>query len=380
MESKSNNKDLNVIAEQIFTRIVDSGKNIDALTNYLEEDKDYNIGDKPQKNKFIDPITVNYINYYTNYIKRICFEYKNISFDIKIYTKNYEDLSNYIHLIKLGIICCLLDKKEFKEKISLKIDLYLTTLKKCLPQVPGAQIKKEHSKTGYSIFNDNIYICIYRKEEWFKSLIQELFFAFTMDLDGDKIMYKNIMFNNFYINDTFQINNSIIEFCARIFNLSAFLYFGKNIKSLPQFKRIFKKTMNNETMFSVSQSHKILGHFGLKYKEILYDLQDEKNSSKSSSRERYKDESGVFCDFLLPSLLFIHQTRIIQWINFTQNTFFNIKKTERELVIFTHYISHCSKDVKTLGAFKIIEENQIKESQFSNKDLSKNIKFCYYRI
>lgn len=380
MVSKSNNKDLNIIAEQIFTKIATAEKNIDVLTDYFEEDKDYNVEDKPQKNKLIDPITVNYINYYTNYIKRIWFEYKNISFDIKIYTKNYEDLSNYIHLIKLGIICCLLDKKGFDEKISLKLDLYLSTLKKCLPQVPGAQIKKEHSKSGYSIFNDNIYICIYRREEWFKSLIQELFFAFTLDLDGDKILYKNIMSNNFYINDAFQINNSIIEFCARIFNLSVFLYFGKNIKSLPQFKSSFKKMMGRESIFSVSQSHKILAHFGLKYQDILYDPRDQKKSLKSSARERYKDESGGFCDFLVPSLLFIHQIRIIQWINFTQNNFFNIKKSERELVIFAHYISHCSKDVKTINAFEMKEEKKITDQDISNNNVSKNIKFCYCRI
>lgn len=365
-----------VMAEQIFDRIVDAEKNMDMFTNYYEEDKDYNIEYKPQKNQFIDSITVNYINNYINYVKCICFEYKNVLFSVNIYTKNYDDLSNYIHLIKLGVISCLLDKKEFKEKISLKLDLYLTSLHKSLPQIPGTKIKKEHSKSGFSKFDDNMYICIYRKEEWFKSFIQELFFAFTLDLDGDKIVYKNILSNNFSIDDTFQINNSIIEFCARFFNLAVVLYFGKNVKTLPQFKSSFKKMLNKEKLYSISQSHKILSHFGLKYKDILYNSQNDHKKKYSIAKEKFKDESGIFCYFLLPSLLFIHQARIIQWINFAQNNFFNIKKSERELVILAHYISHCSKDDKTLKMFESKEENP----DTSNDNLSKNIKFCYYRI
>lgn len=380
MVSKSNKSKLNIIAQQIFDRISISEKNIHLLTNYCEEDKDYNINHKPQKNQFIDPITVNYINYYTNYIKQLCFEYKNIYFCIKIYTKNYENLSDYIRLIKIGIISCLYDKKEFKEKISLRIDLYLTALEKCLPQTPCAPIKKEHIKSGYSKFDNNIYICIYRREEWFKSLIKELFFAFTLDLESDKIMYKNILSNNFCIDDTFQINNSIIEFFARIFNSSVFLYFGKNVKSLSEFKTLFKKMIVKETVYSVSQSYKLLSHFGLKYEDIIYKLEDKSRLSNSSLTNKYKDEGGFFCDYLIPALLFIHQPRIIQWINFTQNNFFNIKKSERELVIFTHYISHCSKDIKTLKAFKSQEETQMKESDISNNAISKNIKFCYHRI
>ena len=100
----------------------------------------------------------------------------------------------------------------------------------------GTKTKKQHLKSGYSKFDDNIYICIYRREEWFKSLIQELFFAFTLDLDGDKIVYKNILSNSFCIRDMFHLNNSITEFCARLFNVAIFIYFGRNIKSLQQFK------------------------------------------------------------------------------------------------------------------------------------------------
>ena len=270
MTGKKENDETIVMVEQIFNRIVNAEKNMEAFHNHCEEDKDYNVEYKPRKGKFIDPITVNYIDYYTNYVKCVYFEYKNISFDLKIYTKNFEDLSSYIKLIKIGVMCCLLDKKAYNEKISLKIDLYLTSLQKTLPDVPCAKIKKEHSKSGYSKFDDNMYICIYRKEEWFKSFIQELFFAFTLDLDGDKIMYKNILCNDFSIDDTFQINNSIIEFCARIFNCAVFLYFAKNIKTLPQFTSCFKKMLAREKLFSVSQSHKLLTHFKLKYQDILY--------------------------------------------------------------------------------------------------------------
>ena len=101
------NNELNVISEQIFNRIALVEKSNNLLLNYYEEDKDYNINHKPRNNSLIDPITVNYIHFITNYIKILHFEYKNITFNVNIYTKNYENISNYIYLIKLAIVCCL---------------------------------------------------------------------------------------------------------------------------------------------------------------------------------------------------------------------------------------------------------------------------------
>lgn len=382
MTSKMKHDELNLLAQQIFDRIVISQKQLTSLENYYEEDKDYNIEYRPLNNSFIDHVTVNYIDHFTNYIKIIRFEYKNIIFNVNIYTKNYKDLSNYIYLIKLAIICCLYEKNGFDEKISLKIDLYLTELQKSLPEVPGTVIKKQHSKSGYSIFSDNIYICIYRKEEWFKSLIQELFFAFTLDLDGDKINFKNILSNNFCVDDTFLVSNSIVEFCARLFNVAIFLYFDKNVKELVTFKKDFKKMIQKEVLFSISQTQKILDHFVLKYRNLLRE-EKEINHEKNPSQElqkKYKDNGDLFCYFLIPTLLFIHQTRIIQWINFQQHNFFNIKKSEREMVIFTHYIAHCSKDEKTLNSFEVQEEKISIDNSPCNKNVSQNIRFCYHRI
>ena len=146
---------LNTIAEQTFKNIEYSKQNINIFSNYFEEDKDYNIENKPNKNSYIDPITVNYIHYHTNYIKIINFEYKGVVFNVNIYTKNYGNNETYIYFIKLAIICCLQNKSTSKEKIYLKLDLYLTELKKALPNVSGARIKKEHTKSGYSIFDNN---------------------------------------------------------------------------------------------------------------------------------------------------------------------------------------------------------------------------------
>ena len=377
--SNVSNNELNVMSEQIFNRIALAEKSINLLLNYYEEDKDYNINHKPRNNSLIDPITVNYIHFITNYIKILHFEYKNITFNVNIYTKNYENISNYIYLIKLAIVCCLHDKKGFNEKVSLKIDLYLTELKKEIPEVPGALIKKEHAKSGYALFGDSIYICVYRREEWFKTLIQELFVAFTLDLVGEKINYKNILSNNFTIDDNFLINHSIVEFCARCFNAAIFLYFEKNCKELRLFKKEFKRMMNKEKNFAVSQTHKILTHFGLKYADLLK-TEPTHEIEQSIACDLYGDESDLFCYFLITSLLFIHQTRFIQWINFEHNDFFRIKKSERELVILTYYIAQCSKDPKTLKIFEMKEKKHNQELDISTNSVSKNIKFSYHRI
>ena len=76
MTTKVNNDELNVISKQLFHRIVLAQKHMDSLINYHEENRDYNIDHKPSKNSFIDPITVNYIHFFTNYIKIIHFSTK----------------------------------------------------------------------------------------------------------------------------------------------------------------------------------------------------------------------------------------------------------------------------------------------------------------
>ena len=355
---------LNVIAEQTFENIKYSKKNIDLLENYFEEDKDYNTNNAPSKNPLIDTITVNYIHYKTNYIKVVNFEYKNIAFVINIYTENFQDNASYIYFIKLAIICCLRDKNVFKEKIFVKIDLYLTELKKSLPEISGTRVKKEHTKSGYSIFDNNICICIYRKEEWFKYILQELFFAFTIDLETNNINYKNILKNNIYIKDDFIMTNSFIEFFSRLFNISVFLYFEKGVTELEPFKREYRKMFLKEKKFSITQTEKIFNHFGISYSDII------KKENEEFLINTYKDESDLLTYFLIPSIMFIHYQRIIQWVNFDNNTFFNIKKGERELVILTHYIAHCSKNDETLKFY----------ADASSKKYDKNIKYCYHRI
>jgi len=373
MANKSNNDIITLISEQLFNQIVLSHNHINTIINYREEDKDYNIHNKPGKNSFIDANTINYIHRFINYIRIISFEYKNVFFIINIFTKNYEDISNYIYLIKFAIICCLYDKDEFKNKISLEIDLYLTELNKKLPDAQGEPIKKKHTKTGYSVFSENIYICIYRKEEWFKSMIQELFFTFTLDLDGDGISYKNIMSNNFCIEDNFLINNSITEFFARLFNTAMFLYFENNVKERELFNSKFKEMIDREKIFAINQAQKILNHFSLEYEDILklHKPQKTENGTIIPKKVVYKDDSDIFTYFFIPAILFIHQTRFIQWINFEQNNFFNVKKSERELVILGHYIAHCSIESKTTAAF---------QKKHTNNSVCKKIKFSYHRL
>ena len=146
--------------------------------------------------------------------------------------------------------------------------------------------------------------------------------------------------------------------------------------------------IQKETKFSVYQTYKILNHFGLKYSDILCNktrqisIEQDMNEKLegSISKEKYKDESDLFCYFLITSVLFIHQTRIIQWINFERNNFFRIKKDEKELVILTHYIAQCSKNEETLKIYKMKEENQSTETEQCNNEISKNIRFCYHRI
>lgn len=354
-----------LLSEQLLKSIIKAEKTVKTLSHVSDDIKDFNATNSSINSSRIDKNTVNYIKYFINYVKKINFEYKNILFSINIYTNNYSNCDGIIFLIKIALICCLQDKTEGSDITHFELDLFLTDLKKKLPEIHANNIKNTHTKSGYSQYDKNIYVCIYRKEEWFKSFIHEIFYAFTLDFHDNGIRYKNILSQAFCLDNNFLLTDAIIEFFSRVFNASVFLYFEKKVNKYDIYAQEFEKMIHKEQIFALMQANKILNHFGVNYTMVI----DEQNKSKLN--KIYKEDTNAFCTYVITSIMFFHFQRMLQWIDIENNNFFGIIKNERELVILTHYIALGSLDEDLIQKFK-------KHSFVQHQ--SRELKYCYHRI
>ena len=94
-------------------------------------------------------------------------------------------------------------------------------------------------------------INIFRKEEWFKTLIHECV-CFNLDFKSSKINFTTLFSDLFYINSSYIVNESFTEFWARILNAISHLFFigCKTKKSL---KIICNKLKYRTMLFNLSK-------------------------------------------------------------------------------------------------------------------------------
>ena len=299
--------------------------------------------------------TVQYINSNMIFKYSIFFQYKNVDFVVNIFKMNYETIDEYIEQIKIAVITSLSEKPSFEETISTNIDIFFIDLPKCLDINGSASSKNSSNYTinidninsSYSTFDESINICVYRSEEWFKTLVYELFMSFTIDLMSAGINFNNILTTSFVnINANFSLVEPIVEFWSRIYNMAFFTYHAS--ETLDDFIAIFQKNLQDEREFSVIQSAKLLSHFRIKYSATL-------NTKLSNIKKKYSENTNAFGLYVITSIMFYHFDRVMQWFD-NKNKLFDIKKGERDLVVFSHYIGHGARDSELMQYFDTVSD------------------------
>lgn len=300
--------------------------------------------------------TVQYINSNMIFKYSISFQYKNVDFVVNIFKMDYETIDECIEQIKIAVITSLLEKPSFEETITTNIDIFFTNLPKSLDITGSASSKNSSNYTtnldninsSYSTFDETINICVYRSEEWFKTLVSELFMSFTIDLMTAGINFNNILSTSFVnINANFSLVEPIIEFWSRIYNMAFFTYHTS--ETLDDYMAIFQKNLQDERAFSVIQSTKLLSHFGIKYSATL-------NTKLSNIKKKYSENTNAFGLYVVTSIMFYHFDRVVQWFD-NKNKLFDIRKNERELVVFAHYIGHGARDSELMEYFDTAADN-----------------------
>ena len=270
-------------------------------------------------------------NFIPENIKNYIIENKNINsiklklhidnIDIHIIFHNFNNkyiLDNFINsnIDKIKILFLFIMKYNGNSCLkNMKVNIFLTNFKKKLPKNNNDIISINNVNSGYSTIgcNSETEIIIYRKEEWFKVLIHELFHNLNFDFSTYNIeRSKKLLQENFGVKSEYKFFETYCETFSRILNvlIISFLKSSKNDSyniHYNNFYKYFNNSIKLERIHSLKQANKILKLFD-NFKE-------------------YREDSEVFCYYVLTACLINDYESFITWcINNNNNILkFNIQ-------------------------------------------------------
>ena len=360
MDNPYNNKKL---SKQIYGRIQESKKESESI------DYDYNLHDittNLNTNPFVAKEVCGYVSKHLHYQYDIRFQHKNIDFLVHIMCEITNiDIEYYIHMIKWIVCLCLYEVKNDKEE-TFHLNIFLTSLPKMIPINFPNKVMPIHINSGYSHHTNTMNVCIFRKEEWVKVLIHECFHAFNMDFHEEKINFPNLFQSTFFIQSKFLVFESFVEFWARILNCALFTYQLEPVNNFQKFHEIFTLNMHMERIYSICQASKVLKLFHLSYADVI----DKKK--ENICRKIYKEDTNAFCYYIITSILMCHFDKTLEWFDVNNNSLFQFDKSERQVVIFCHYIKQLAKSESLLNLFKNIDVGTMKHEN--------SMKMCLFDV
>ena len=272
-------------------------------------------------------------------IKTFSVKIKNIMFTINIFLLNYENKD--INNMKTKIVRLLYFLSNFiiDDKIkSLKINIILLDLKKELP-MHNKVLDSYNVNTGLTwACSPHGQIIIYRKEEWCKVLIHELFHSLCFDFANLNInsKIKHKLSSLFFLKHCkFEISETYSEFWANIINSMLISY--DITDNFNQFLKQFVIFHTIEKYFSIFQSIKVLHYMGLDYNTITsLDMSD-----KNLSIKRYAEKTNVFSYYILKMVWLFHLNETLDF--FTNKHKNNIIYSNKDYKYLDNLIVYTSK-------------------------------------
>ena len=267
----------------------------------------------------------------TNYVYK--FNIHSKQYTVSFYT-NFTDeiIQEYIKKVYmlLYIVYTYANKDCSK---NLNIYLYLTDLKKVLPTHTKV-LKQENVNTAFTTScKPNAEIVLFRHEEWFKVLAHECFHCNGLDFSSaDTSDCDKTILDIFPVSADVRLYETYCEMWGEMINVLFISYFSiKKIENIEIYiYKIISKgelLLQNERMFSMFQSSKILHFFGIDYKQ-LYDKQD--MNSHRVRQIKYKEETSVLSYYILKNIYIFFMNEFVEWC--VEN---NKDKYGNESLVFT---------------------------------------------
>ena len=245
-----------------------------------------------------------------------------IFFIIPVGTEHH--IEKYVKKINTWLqVATLYAKSDCSKAVT--VYLYLTDLKKVLPKKDGIMLDPENANTAFTTScQPKTEIILYRREEWFKVFIHESFHNLGLDFAGENV--KETLFRIFPINSEFKLYETYTEMWAELMNI-IFITVEENPRG--SILKKLEKYIQMERKFSLFQSAKILDHFGITYRSLF-----EKTSEADQLRKKYKEDTEIFCYFILKTLLMYNCNDFIEWLHDHQKPVKNkVGKFIKDLII-----------------------------------------------
>lgn len=276
--------------------------------------------------------------------------------------------------------------KENKCSKIINIYIYLSEFKKELPNEKRV-LDREHINTAFTYScstNNEIYI--YRKEEFIKSLIHECMHAFGFDFSQKSSKYNDIYASKLLqkylpINFDLYLYEAYVDLFAIYLNLLFLSFYKTNSKNNDNFyEKVLLKVnsmLNDELLFSMFQSSKILNYNNINYLNIV--------SNDNIVLNRYDENTPIFSYFIIKTILMYNFNDFFIWCIKNNNNVIDFNCNNKKNNIIT-----CKRKIKSFCDFiikrynntefvnNIIKFQELLSNIDKNSKLFKTLRFTIY--
>ena len=254
---------------------------------------------------------------------------EEVNSEIKIeYYNNYVD--------KILVWLCFINEYASKKCSSkITIFIYLTSLKKNLPDTNITILDENHANTAFTYTCPKISeIVIYRKEEWFKVFIHETFHNFALDFSDLNLTKTNqFIFNIFQVKSEINLFEAYSEFWAEIMNaVFCSYYLTLDKENIDDFLSNCEFFIQFEITYSIFQMVKVLQFMGLTYKDLYL------NESKVLRDTLYKEKTNILSYYVIKCILMYNYQSLLKWCEINNLSLIQFKKTPSNLMKFCEFI------------------------------------------
>jgi len=266
---------------------------------------------------------------------------------------------------------------------NLNVYLYLTDLKKMLPTIDASPIDWEHANTAFtyscreehiSSHNQNTdnkeisEINIFREEEWFKVFIHETIHCMGLDFSHMDTGFSNSKINSiFNINLDVKLFESYTECLAETMNTIFFVYYSvidnNNAENMDFIYEKIEKTIKNEILFSLFQCVKVLDHYGLSYKNMYENTNENRELCK-----KYSEKSPIFAYYVLKPILLFHINDFVDWIYKNNKGSLSFTKTVENINNYCMFFENFHKTPEYIDVIQIVEKEFHKIQKSKTKE------------
>jgi hypothetical protein len=242
---------------------------------------------------------------------------------------------------------------------SITVYIYLTSLKKKLPESNIHILKENHVNTAFTYTCQiNSEIVVFRKEEWLKVLMHET--MHNLALDFSDMNYKEVdskIVELFPVTTRGNSFEAYTEFWAEILNASFCSYYmipsmKKNAEN--EFIKNFEFFLQFEKVFGIFQMVKTLNFMGLKYE----DLYSKNVKSKIMRRTLYKEKSNILSYYVIRVILLNNWQDFLKWCNTHNklNSLIQFKKSSENMQAYFDFIKDNYNNIELLEHVKKMEK------------------------